>query len=216
MTGYAQSKSVSEQLVHEFARLNGHALILRPGRLFGNTQTYKCPRDDFTIRLIESMLEIKAAPNLYDISVFDWQIDLTPVDFSARLIHQLSSQDTTGIRHIINQNTISYEVIVSALKRHVKQIRYRKWLQLISRFSRLAPLSSLFNEPVSNKNERSIFETLLHIPPSRHSAYWIAVVDDSDLRLTSTMHLLKNYVAATLGVFPDTWQKWYYFYRLLF
>ena len=205
VTGYAQCKWVSEQLVHEFARLGGHALILRPGRLLGNTQTYRCPPDDFTIRLIESMLETKAAPNLYDMGVFDWQLDLTPVDFCARLIHQLSLRHTTGIRHIINKNTISYEIMVSALGGHVRQIRYSKWLQIITRSSRLAPLSSLFHEPVSDENGLSIFETLLHMPQFRHSCYQTTVVDDSDHRLPSTMYLLKNYLAATLGVFPDIW-----------
>ena len=37
VTGYGQTKWVSEQLVLDHARLGGHALILRPGRLFGNT-----------------------------------------------------------------------------------------------------------------------------------------------------------------------------------
>ena len=119
VTGYAQSKWVSEQLVLEFARLGGHALVLRPGRLLGSTKKYKCPRDDFTIRLIATILGMGVAPNFDSIGGKDWQIDLTPADLCARLAHRLSLQGETGIRHIINKNTISFETIVDSLGEHI-------------------------------------------------------------------------------------------------
>lgn len=155
VTGYAQSKWVSEQLVHEYSRLGGHALILRPDRLLGNTKNYRCSRDDFTIRLIASMLELGVAPDLDDTDTLNCQFDLTPVDFCARLIHGLSWRGTTGIRHIINKNTISFELIVSALGGNIKKMPYRNWLQLV----------------VSDENGRSTFETLLRMVPLRCSCY---------------------------------------------
>ena len=207
VTGYAQSKWVSEQLVHEFARLGGHVLILRPGHLLGNTRNYRCPRNDFTISLIASMVEMNAAPNLYEIGVYDWQIDFTPVDFCARLIHRLSLQETTGIRHIINKNTLSYDIIVSALGGHIRQIPYKKWLRLSTRSWQLAPLSSLFHESISDGNRRSVFGCLLYMPTFLHCSYQTTTVDASDHELPPTMHLLRNYLRANLGVYLGTEQK---------
>ena len=203
VTGYAQSKWVSEQLMHEFARLGGHVLIIRPGRLLGNTQNYRCPRNDFTVRLIAAILELGLAPCLDDIGVLNWQIDLTPVDICARSIHELSLQGTTGFRHIINKNTVSFDVIVDALGGHIKRIPYRKWTQLIPRSTQLAPLISLFHDPVSDQSERSTFETLLHMAPFRSSCYQNTVWDDINHRLPSTMQLLKHYLEANLGILPS-------------
>lgn len=171
VTGYAQSKWVSEQLVLEFARLGGHVLILRPGRLLGNSRNYKCPRDDFTIRLIASMLERGSAPSLEDIGGADWQIDFTPVDYCARLTHQMSLQGETGIRHIINLDTMSFEGIVRRLGRSIHRLPYREWKQRVSESTHLAPLSSLFHEPVSKEDDRSVFEVLLQTSTFRCSNY---------------------------------------------
>ena len=131
VTGYAQSKWVAEQIVLEFARLGGHVLIIRPGRLFGNTISYKCPRDDFIVRLIASVLELGIAPDLSNIGGANWQIDLTPVDSCARLDHQLSLGGETGIRNIFNKDTVSFEDIVSALGERIRQIPYNDWLRVI-------------------------------------------------------------------------------------
>ena len=171
VTGYGQSKWVSEKLVLEFARLGGHVLVLRPGRLFGNTWNYKCPRDDFTIRLIASILEMGVAPIFDDIGGKDWQIDLTPVDLCARSAHRLSLQGETGIRHIIHKNTISFEAVVNSLGGHIQRMPYQQWLQLITQSMHLAPLSSLFHEPVSDQDRRSVFEIWLQMQVFRESAY---------------------------------------------
>ena len=188
VTGYAQSKWVSEQLVHEFSRLGGHALILRLDRLHGNTKNYRCSRDDFTIRLIASIVKLGVAPDLGDTDTLNCQFDLTPVDFCAHLIHRLSCQGTTGIRHIINKNTISFELIVSTLGGNIKLMPYRNWLQLV----------------VSDESARSTFETLLRMVPLQCSCYQATGLDDSGARLLSTVQLLKSYLEANVGIFPST------------
>ena len=177
VTGYAQTKWVSEQLVLEYARLGGHVLILRPGRLLGNSRNYKCPRDDFTIRLIASMLETGSAPNLEDIGGVDWQIDFTPVDYCARLTHQMSLRGEIGIRHIVNLDTISFDAIVHGLGVSVHRIAYREWKQQTSESTHLAPLCSLFHESVSSDDERSVFEVLLQTSIFRHSSYEVKAVE---------------------------------------
>ena len=204
VTGYAQSKWVSEQLVLEYARLGGHALVLRPGRLLGSTWNYKCPRDDFTIRLIASILEMGVAPNFDDIGGKSWQIDLTPVDFCARLAHRFSLQKKTGIRHIINKETISFEAIVKALGEHIQRMPYRQWLQLVTQSAHLAPLSSLFHEPVSDQDSRSVFEVLLQTKIFRYSSYEATVPKDDTDQLPLTIQLLNNYLEGNLDIFSNS------------
>lgn len=201
VTGYAQSKWVSEQLVHEYARLSGQALVLRPGRLLGSTRNYKCPRDDLTICLIASVLETGVAPDFDDIGAPDWQIDLTPVDCCARLAHRLSLQGETGIRHIINKNTISFEAIVNSLGEHVQRMPYRQWVQLVTQSVHLAPLSSLFHEPVSDQDGRSAFEALLQMKVFRSSSYEAGVLDNDIDQLPLANQLLKEYLKANLDIF---------------
>ncbi|KAI4231006.1 MAG: hypothetical protein LQ349_005890, partial [Xanthoria aureola] len=164
ITGYAQTKWASEQLVLSWARLGGHALILRPGRLMGNAQNFKCPRDDFTVRLIAAMLETGIAPELGR-----WQIDLTPVDFCARVACRFSVEAETGIRHIINQDTISWDEICKCLGSDIKRIPYEEWLKGINSSTYLAPLSSLFHDQVWNG--KSTFENLLRMDRFRYSNY---------------------------------------------
>lgn len=201
VTGYAQSKWVSEQLVLEYVRLGGHALVLRPGRLLGSTRNYKCPRDDFTIRLIASILETGVAPDFDDVGGKNWQIDLTPVDFCARLAHRFSLQGETGIRHIINKNTISYEAIVDSLGQHIQRMPYRQWLQLVTQSAHLAPLSSLFHEPVSDQDGSSVFEVLLQMKVFRCSSYEATVLKDDTYELPLTIQLLHEYLKGNTDIF---------------
>ena len=203
VTGYAQSKWVSEQLVHEYVRLGGHALVIRPGRLLGSTRNYRCPQDDFTVRLIASILETGAAPDLVDIGGQDWQIDLTPVDFCARLAHRFSMQGETGIRHIINKATISFEAIVRSLGEHIQRVPYRQWAHRVTESAHLAPLSSLFHEPVSDRDGRSVFEVLLQIKVFRSSRYEAAVLDNEVDQLPLTDQLLKGYLERNRDLFAD-------------
>ena len=207
LTGYAQSKWVSEQLVLEYARLGGEVLVLRPGRLLGNTQSYKCPPDDFTIRLIASILETGVAPDLNEIGLGNWQIDLTPVDFCARLVHRLSLRGETGIRHIINMETISFEAIVNSLAPSIEWVPYQQWLQLVAQSTHLAPLTSLFLDPVSNQDGRSVLEALLQMKIFRESSYDVTTSIGDGHPLPSTAKLLHEYVEGNAEIFSSMKQS---------
>ncbi|KAL8991989.1 MAG: hypothetical protein Q9169_007467, partial [Polycauliona sp. 2 TL-2023] len=80
ITDYAETKWIAEHLVLNFVDIGGQALIIRPGRLMGNTVNFRCPRFDFMTSLIAGVLEVGIAPD-----VGPWFIDLTPVDFCARV-----------------------------------------------------------------------------------------------------------------------------------
>ncbi|KAM0802121.1 hypothetical protein BDR22DRAFT_820071 [Usnea florida] len=206
LTGYAQSKWVAEQLVLEYARLGGQVVVLRPGRLLGSTQSYKCPRDDFTIRLIASILETGIAPDLNESGSGNWQIDLTPVDFCARVVHRLSLRGETGIRHIINMDTISFEAIVNSLAPSIEWMPYQQWLQVVAQSAHLGPLSSLFLDPVSDRDGRSVFEALLQMEVFRESSYNVTMFKDDGHPLPSTTKLLREYVEGNAEIFSSTRQ----------
>ncbi|KAG8527219.1 putative NRPS-like protein biosynthetic cluster [Bacidia gigantensis] len=203
LTGYGQTKWVSEQLVLEFARLGGHALILRPGRLLGNTKNFKCPKDDFTVRLLASMIETGSAPTLDEIGGKDWQIDLTPVDLCARLICELSRQSVTGIKHIINLDTISYEAMTDSVGVPIERVPYQDWIQTAVKSKHLGPLSSLFTERISDKDEKSVFEALLQMTVFRRSAYEASAMTLNEAigETPATGDLLSKYLAANQDIF---------------
>lgn len=195
---------VSEQLVLKWVQLGGHALVLRPGRLLGNTQNHKCPSDDFTIRLIASILQTGCAPTLNDIGGANWQIDLTPVDVCAQLAHSLSVQEETGIRHIINDDTISFETICNSLGRPITWIPYQEWRPMATRTSHLAPLSTLFYESICSKDSRSVFEGLLQMAPFRHSSYESSSVIRNMYQLPSALGLLNAYLTVNGDIFSQS------------
>lgn len=196
ITGYAQTKWVSEQLVLSWANHGGQALILRPGRLLGNTLNFKCHRDDFTVRLISAIMELGVAPDLGH-----WLIDLTPVDFCARVTCRLSTNGETGIRHVINQDIISFDTICKHLGENIIRIPYQEWLQRIEQSEHLAPLSSLFHDAV--RNGKSTFAALLHMDQFRNSSYETSI-DRGDIRpLQPTEALLTEYLRKIKDIFHE-------------
>ena len=78
-------------------------------------------------------------------------------------------------RHIINNNTVSFEPIVTSVEGRTQQIAYQKWMQLITRSTDLAPLSSLIHEPVSDADGRRTFHALLHMESFRGTDYEAAL-----------------------------------------
>ena len=146
------------------------------------------------------MLEKGLAPILDDVGGASWQIDLTPVDICAMIVHRLSLSGTTGIRYMNNKNTISFDAIWSRLGRHIRRIPYKDWLQIVMQSPHLAPLSSIFHEPVS-KDCRSTFEALLQMDVFRNSSYEATLPEDVHDRLPATAKLLDEYLRWNEGVF---------------
>ena len=196
ITGYAQTKWVSEQLVQSWANRGGQALILRPGRLLGNTLNFKCPRDDFTVRLIAGIMELGVAPDLGH-----WLVDLTPVDFCARVTCRLSMSGETGVRHVINQDTISFDTICKHLGENIIRIPYQEWLQRIDQSEHLTPLSSLFHDAVWNG--KSTFAALLDMDQFRNSSYESSIGRRGIHLFQGTDELLEEYLRQNRGTFQE-------------
>ena len=154
-----------------------------------------------------SVLELGVAPDLHGVAGQAWRIDLTPVDFCARLVHQLSLEGQTGLRHIINNETISFENAVGCLGRENQRIPYADWIRIIDGSKYLAPLSSLFQEPISTEEKRSVFEVLLQTTLFRNSDYEVSVskgVGSETQCLPGVEMLLNQYLGANKDIFTRT------------
>ena len=81
---------------------------------------------------------------------------------------------------------------------------HRQWLQIITQSAHLAPLSSLFHEPVSDWDGRSVFEVLVQMKVFRDSCYEATGLEEDTCELPSTMQLLNRYLKENPGIFSST------------
>ncbi|MCE0463358.1 SDR family oxidoreductase [Pseudomonas uvaldensis] len=104
-TGYNRAKLVAERVAITFCERTGIDLnILRCGDISAPTQASACDRinpDDYVGLMIRSCLALKAWP-----AQSDWSLNLTPVDYVARIfVHCALGQPTTHsapIHHLYN------------------------------------------------------------------------------------------------------------------
>jgi thioester reductase-like protein len=91
LTGaYAQSKWVAEAMVRAVSRRGLPVTIYRPANVAGDTRTGYWNTNDATYTLLRGCLTLGAAPDL------DVTLALTPVDYAARAIVELSRQPSRG------------------------------------------------------------------------------------------------------------------------
>ena len=198
-TGYAQSKWVAEQMVLEYQRRGGEAVIFRPGRLLGSAQLGQCPTDDMTVRLLSSFVETGIAPDI------DWDLDFTPVNICAKVAIEISSRVSEGIFHIVNPQSIKLRQIIEQINKmgiRIREIPYQAWKQCVLHSTMLRPLFSLFHESVDTDGN-TVFDLLLSNPCFRSSAFSTEQTA-STLLGTNLWHfpiytdLLRIYLATTL------------------
>ena len=83
--GYASSKWVADRLVQLALPTCPNVSILRPGAVFGDSETGACNTEDTVCRLVKGCLELGLAPH-----VPEAVLALTPVDYVAKAIVALS------------------------------------------------------------------------------------------------------------------------------
>lgn len=114
---YQQSKFVSETLIHDAKQMGLNYIIVRPGQIFGESQTGYYPQGQTNVSglfmdIFKTVLETGIAIN----SVA--QFDITPVDYVSHSIIYLAlvkeSFDETF--HLANPHVIPYAEIVGILK----------------------------------------------------------------------------------------------------
>ncbi len=82
--GYAQSKWVAERLLHQAQACGLPNTIYRLGMVVGHSETGASKANDLVARLIQGVIQLGLVPEL------DIALNLTPVDYAARALVQLS------------------------------------------------------------------------------------------------------------------------------
>lgn len=107
LSGYAQSKLVSEKLVNEARQLGVPTCVIRPGRITGHSVTGLSNIDDLFSTLLISSLKAGIFP---DENVSE---DMTPVDFAAKSIIGLSNNKDNFNKtfHLFNPEPVEQDAL---------------------------------------------------------------------------------------------------------
>jgi len=140
--GYAQSKWVSEQLIH-IARQRGMPVVIyRLGGITAHSQTGAANVDDLLARLIKLFVEQGKAPYL------DAPVDFSPVDYISRAIVQLSGQPESlgSVFHLTNPQPTRWTTVVETLRdlgHQIQDVPYAAWLETLQAAAELEQETAL-------------------------------------------------------------------------
>ncbi|WP_185843488.1 non-ribosomal peptide synthetase [Pseudoalteromonas luteoviolacea] len=131
--GYAQSKWVAEKLLMNARDCGMDVNIYRCGRIWGNLQSGKMPKNDFIWKFITGCIEVGYAPKI------DITLDVTPACFMSKAIVDLvlSTSGSAGRNfHLANPNVIYLSDIYNHLNNEnipLEIIDYGSWLDDVLR-----------------------------------------------------------------------------------
>ncbi len=203
ITGYAQSKWVSEKMAL-LARSRGLCVnIYRLGRITGHSQTGAWNTEDLVCRMIKGCIQLGMAPMIAT------KIDLTPVDYTCDALINISMQKE-GLGktyHLIHPNPISFNKLIDYLNfcgYPIEQVSYAKWSKALlvtaqkGTANALHPLLDLF----SPSNEKNITEN--------HSPLFLAentekMLSGSKIHCATAEELLPVYInyLKKIGYLPN-------------
>lgn len=141
--GYEQSKWVAEQLVHEAGRRGLPVAIYRPGRISGHSLTGVGNVDDVGGRVLRGCLELGSAPDI------DAAVDMTPVDFVAAALAELSLGRLPDGRsyHLVNPERVALTDVFDWARAEgypLRSVPWTDWLRELSRTVAKQPSSTLY------------------------------------------------------------------------
>jgi len=149
INAYARSKWLAEQLVWSAAQKGLPAVVIRPGRIMGDSQTGAANLKDWFSRFVSTSL---STGTCWDI---DQYTDMTQVDDVARLVVGSALDCTAPLTppgrclHAVSLEALSNQQIVGELRSmgySLKLIPFRQWMSLIGRSGKaLQPLVDFFS-----------------------------------------------------------------------
>jgi len=110
---YAQSKWMAERLVFIGQKSLGlNVSVYRLGLLTGDSISGKAPSNDLLGMFLCAVSRLKIIPD----SILDYAVDITPVDFAAQALIDISYSNKKGntIYHIANPKSLNLEELVAA------------------------------------------------------------------------------------------------------
>ncbi|HVK21818.1 MAG TPA: amino acid adenylation domain-containing protein [Actinokineospora sp.] len=166
LTGYQQSKWVTE---HNLAIAAGRGLpvtVHRVARVCGDQRTGACQADDFLWRVLKGCVQAQAAP--VDTGLL---FDLVPADHVAASIVDLARRGATGVHHIANPVLTDFDTLVGDLRAAgypLLDVDREKWVDLVAADPDNAayPLLEHFTATVGNPDrvEIPLAPTVLSAP----------------------------------------------------
>lgn len=130
--GYGQSKYVAEQLVKRSQQRGLPTIIYRLGNQAASIISGYWNEQDFTYLLLQSVIFTGKTPNI------DWIMEITPVDFAAKFIVDLSTNNFCSnvgkIFHLTNtQDSPKWLTLMEWLRKigyRIETIDVESWLKL--------------------------------------------------------------------------------------
>ncbi|MGH3087876.1 MAG: thioester reductase domain-containing protein, partial [Rubrobacteraceae bacterium] len=127
--GYEESKWVAEKLVWNVAERGLPVCVYRPGNISGHSESGASNPKDFLTALMAEAIRVGAAPE-----VDGWRMEMTPVDFVAAAISEVSNRpDAFGeIYHLANPDPPRADEVfdrLEALGRSLERLELDEWLE---------------------------------------------------------------------------------------
>jgi amino acid adenylation domain-containing protein/thioester reductase-like protein len=129
--GYAQSKWVAEQLVHEAGRRGLPVWVYRPGTISGHSATGSANARDLLGALISESLHLGCVPD-----VDGWYAEMTPVDYVSDAISRLAADACSGDRvfHLSDPDPLPARTLFHRLARLGYRTEHVDWDEWVERW----------------------------------------------------------------------------------
>jgi thioester reductase-like protein len=136
--GYSQTKWVSEKMIDTARQRGLPVAVYRPGHVIGDSRTGTSNTGDFLHSFVLTCIQLHAAPKR------DVELDLTPVNFVASAITELSfRKESLGEAfHLTNPNPVKMQMLmnwVKALQLDIDFVPDEAWRNLLLEFGERVP-----------------------------------------------------------------------------
>ena len=136
LTGYAQSKYVSEYLMREAGLRGLRGTVVRPGYITGNPSTGIGPTDDFLLRMLKGSIQLSCRPDLGSNTV-----NLVPVDYCANIVVASSLypplQQGVGVVHVTPSPQLGFNAFLETLQQYgysAPMVPYSEWRSALEQY----------------------------------------------------------------------------------
>lgn len=136
LTGYAQSKYVSEYLIREAGPRGLRGSIIRPGYITGTSSTGIGPTDDFLLRMLKGSIQLSCRPDLGNNT-----INLVPVDYCTSIVIASSLhpplEQGVGIVHVTPSPQLGFNAFLETLQKYgynAPMVPYPEWRSALEQY----------------------------------------------------------------------------------